>query len=96
VKRRWKDPYVIGIGIFIISLGLIILLPDTILAYGVLAAWTVSIFLIGWAMGHKAKEKLERGGFGFAHKWASLCADGHSAHKSASRKTKTLISTYYH
>ena len=63
--RRWKDPYVLGIDIFIISLGLIVLLPDSTLGYGVLAAWVVSVFLVGWGMGHKAKEKIERGGFFF-------------------------------
>ncbi len=65
MTKRWKDPYVIAVDIFIVTLCLIIFLPDTTLGYGVLAAWVVSVFLVGWGMGHKAKEKTERGGFFF-------------------------------
>jgi hypothetical protein len=64
--RRWSnDPYIVGFAVFFISLILFMFLPESLLSYMLLAVWMLSIFMIGWNMGRKAKERTQREGFFF-------------------------------
>lgn len=60
-----KDPYSMGFIIFFLSLSILALRPPPPLGIVLEGIWLLSIFLIGWGMGHKAKEKRERNSFFF-------------------------------
>jgi hypothetical protein len=63
--RHLKDPYDVGLLVFIITLAVLYVLPPSPLGYALLVAWVLSIYLIGWGMGHRAKQKEDRESFFF-------------------------------